>query len=1074
MKMTKVMKQALACGLAFSMVVTGVNVNMNTAAAAKKKGPKLNKSKVSVTVGSTVSLKVKKANKKVKWKTSNKKIAKVTKTSGKKKSTAVIKGIKKGSAVITAKVGSKKLKCKVKVSGPAIKSISVDALDSSAVVMTLKKKTALNASDITVNLKSFKDGKFNRQPVVDAISTTDQKTYYLYLSQSVPNGDFIQISMGQKKKKITATVQNKKAFVSDDDKETTLLWEKGATYVVSLYNFFNNGIGNVSYSVKKGSTLPDGMTLVGKRGILKGIPTTVGNTEFTIQALDELGRKAEVTLTSKVYDDVTLAALDYERECRVDDYTADRATVANPNPIVSADNAYQSITIEPKGGSGRYLFTLAAGDVAGARLSTDRIVNATTNQTVQDIATSTTLYIPQSIAAGVHSFSITVTDSVDPARTTTSTVVVDAVQYFNISGIVRDSFQAMLASNEELFFVSKDATSMQDYIPLRTWSKYEQVTTDYYEDTRLIGGNHHKAYSNYDRILTDEVSDLISYRVYEHNYSALVGPLPMATAQAAAPVAGATQTPAPTGYQVPDVAAGTYLTELPAGDYVVKLYAPNNVFYDTGSTISIAADGTQDVTVPVRFANVTATAKYANGNIVENKRIYFESANKKYEGWDFSIMTDYMGSFRASLPVGVYSAYVLDETGKKQYFTTDITVTDASADVAVGDLVLAISRYTVEGVVSQKKADGTTAPLGKGTLYIYNDKGICQSVYSNTYYYYEDSIGNYNSETGAFRLILADGNYSVRYRETVEYGEDFYITRTVGTFAVAGANISGLQLTHDFATETAAAVAINADGTETTYTSTGNNDSYAKVTPAEKGTYEITTSYLNGKAVRPVVFDGTGKKLDRESGKNDSETQTSTFQFAMNAGETYYILLQSLDSDSLDQRLGSTTMKIAKVQPVYERTAVELADNGSSVRVTCSSNVSESDLYDAAYVKFTATGSQSYELNAKSSSYAVSGYSFKLMDASGNELDYDWAFNAEDATYKFNVSKAGTYYIKIYASMDYDTTASVDVSLKKSQGSTTPTPTQTEDPETTPSSSPEASPSSSPEPPTATATQQPD
>lgn len=1051
MKMTKVMKRALACGLAFSMVVTGVNTNMNAASAAKKKKPKLNKTKVNVAVGSTVTLTVKKANKKVTWKTSNKKVAKITKKSGKKKSVAVIKGLKKGSAVITAKVGGKKLKCKVKVSGPAIKSVAVDALDSSALVMTLKKKTALNASDITVNLKSFKEGKFNRQPVVDAISTTDQKTYYVYLSQGVPNGDFIQVSMGAKKKKITTTVQNKKPLVADKNAETTLLWEKGGTYVVRLSEYFNNYIGNVSYSVKKGSALPEGMTLVGKRGILKGIPTIVGNTEFTIQAEDELGRKADVKLMSKVYDDVTLAALDMniKEDCRVDDYTADRATVANPNPVVDEDNAYKSIEIEPKGGSGRYTFVLTANDVTGARLSTDRIINAATGQTTQDIATSTTLYIPQSIAAGSHVFTVTVTDSADSARTTTSNITVNAVQYFNVSGIVRDSFQSMLASNEELFFVPKDAVSMKEYIPLRTFLKYEKVTSEYYEGTKLTGGNHHKAYSA-DSVMHDQVNDLVTYRVYKHDYSALVGPLPMATAQAAAPAPGATQTPAPTGYQVPDVPAGTYNAELPAGEYVVKLLAPNNVFYNTGANMTIAADGTQDVTVPVRFANVMATAKYANGNIVENRRVYFESANKKYEGWDFSVMTDYTGSFKASLPVGVYSAYVLDETGKKQYFTTDITVTDASADVAVGDLVLGISRYTVEGVVSEKKADGTTAPLGKGALYIYNDKGICQTVYSNTYYDDVDSVGSYNSETGAFKLILADGNYSLRYRETIEYGEDFYITRTVGTFAVAGANISGLQLTHDFAAETAAAVVVNTDGSQTTYTSTGNNDIFAKVTPAENGSYEIVTSYLNGKAVRPVVLDGTGKKLERESGKNNSETQTSAFRFKMNANETYFIFLQSLDSESMDQRIGSTTLSITKVQPSYVKNSVEVTEGGSSVKVTCSSDVSESDMYDTAYVKFTAAGKQSYELKAGTYSSAVESLSFTLMDANGKELSYDYSSNAENSVFEFSVPSAGTYYVKIYAYMDYDASASVSVSLGKSQNTEpTDTPDTTEKPDQT-------------------------
>ena len=86
-----------------------------TAEAATKKAPKLNKSKVTLTITKkktkpTVQLKVKNtAGKKVKWTTSNKKVVTVSK---KGKVTAK----KKGSAVITVKVkGSKTLRCKVTV-----------------------------------------------------------------------------------------------------------------------------------------------------------------------------------------------------------------------------------------------------------------------------------------------------------------------------------------------------------------------------------------------------------------------------------------------------------------------------------------------------------------------------------------------------------------------------------------------------------------------------------------------------------------------------------------------------------------------------------------------------------------------------------------------------------------------------------------------------------------------------------------------------------------------------------------------------------------------------------------------
>ena len=100
MKKSRILAVILSLAMVFSMAgISGFNVS----AAAK-----LNKKKITISVGQTVKLKVKKNSKKVKWKSSNKKIVTVSKK-GK------IKGKKVGKATITAKIGKKKLKCKVKV-----------------------------------------------------------------------------------------------------------------------------------------------------------------------------------------------------------------------------------------------------------------------------------------------------------------------------------------------------------------------------------------------------------------------------------------------------------------------------------------------------------------------------------------------------------------------------------------------------------------------------------------------------------------------------------------------------------------------------------------------------------------------------------------------------------------------------------------------------------------------------------------------------------------------------------------------------------------------------------------------
>lgn len=104
------LKKLIAGVLAAALITGGASAAGYVKAAAK---PKLNKTKVSIKKGKTVKLKLKNNKKKVTWKTSNKKIATVSKK-------GVVKGIKKGKAVITASIKvtkkkTRKFKCKVTV-----------------------------------------------------------------------------------------------------------------------------------------------------------------------------------------------------------------------------------------------------------------------------------------------------------------------------------------------------------------------------------------------------------------------------------------------------------------------------------------------------------------------------------------------------------------------------------------------------------------------------------------------------------------------------------------------------------------------------------------------------------------------------------------------------------------------------------------------------------------------------------------------------------------------------------------------------------------------------------------------
>lgn len=104
----KITKKILAVLLSLVMLLTLIpSLPVENVSAAQKK-VKLNKSKATVYVGKTVTLKLKNNKKKVKWSSSNKKVATVSKK-GK------VTGKKAGKATITAKVGKKKYKCKITV-----------------------------------------------------------------------------------------------------------------------------------------------------------------------------------------------------------------------------------------------------------------------------------------------------------------------------------------------------------------------------------------------------------------------------------------------------------------------------------------------------------------------------------------------------------------------------------------------------------------------------------------------------------------------------------------------------------------------------------------------------------------------------------------------------------------------------------------------------------------------------------------------------------------------------------------------------------------------------------------------
>ena len=110
------MKRTMAAVLSLTLACTLLIAPAEGQAAKKK--TKLNKTKQTLHVGKKLTLKVKNTKKKVKWSSSKKAVASVTKK-------GVVKAKKKGKTVITAKIGKKKLKCKITVKQKVVKKKTV-------------------------------------------------------------------------------------------------------------------------------------------------------------------------------------------------------------------------------------------------------------------------------------------------------------------------------------------------------------------------------------------------------------------------------------------------------------------------------------------------------------------------------------------------------------------------------------------------------------------------------------------------------------------------------------------------------------------------------------------------------------------------------------------------------------------------------------------------------------------------------------------------------------------------------------------------------------------------------------
>ena len=401
------------------------NVSSPLVVQAAKKKPKLNKKKLTLTVGQTAKLKVKNTKKKIKWSSSKKSVATITKK-GK------VKAKKAGKTTITAKFGKKKLKCIVTVKAKKASTTSapkpttkpgtttsgeitvaniISALhikDYSEMTVTFTSEQKLGKGAFTIHTKKWKSSNFEYTLAVDRISTVDNVTYTLYLRDShrfVP-GEFVQVTVKDKKgmehRKETKYV-NQEAYES----EQVLCRSKDKEVDVSI------PLDGFGYHEITSIDLPKGLcytTCPSKTGNyfyvkISGQPEETGVFEKKIVSVDELGNTCTKTIKWLIGSATELVA------------TCDSSYFVYKNSTYS-DGGFPFYVA---GGSGEYTY----------QTSDSSVYITEQNKTVGKNISSTDV--------GTSEIEIEVTDANDETVKTKFTRVVHVAQAREVATMIRDA-----------------------------------------------------------------------------------------------------------------------------------------------------------------------------------------------------------------------------------------------------------------------------------------------------------------------------------------------------------------------------------------------------------------------------------------------------------------------------------------------------------------------------------------------------------------------------------------------------------------------------------------------------------
>ena len=160
-----------------SAIILSLVMVLSVSITADAASAKISKSKATVYVGQTISVSVKnvKESNNIKWSASNNKV-KITPD----RTNVKIKGVKKGNATVTAKIGIESYKCKVMVKNPAInkKELYLNKGDTFKLKLngtSVKKVKSSNKKVATVNKKGVVTAKIAGTAIITLIGKNKKK-----------------------------------------------------------------------------------------------------------------------------------------------------------------------------------------------------------------------------------------------------------------------------------------------------------------------------------------------------------------------------------------------------------------------------------------------------------------------------------------------------------------------------------------------------------------------------------------------------------------------------------------------------------------------------------------------------------------------------------------------------------------------------------------------------------------------------------------------------------------------------------------------------------------------------------